>query len=252
MATTASTSSQEMVVPANMLPVQVTGMQAMASKMWMPMIAMGFMVVLGAFIFGLFDASTTSDYFDASQEARAAALEGSDLATDRAFIEATKVWLPTLKFLGMGMILSGVTFLLATILGALRTGGAGVQQALGETVRMPKPPFTAQMFPMLMMMGLVVLVASLIIGIILATLSYDYWNNSIANDLNPALAGSGFLDDLSTINSVQAWLAPLKFVGMAILLSGIGLALATIVRILRWQSIRLWDMLSQTQGNDQG
>ena len=50
----------------------------------------------------------------------------------------------------------------------------------------------------------------------------------------------------------QAWLAPLKFVGMAILLSGIGLALATIVRILRWQSIRLWDMLSQTQGNDQG
>ena len=252
MATTAPASIQEIVVPANMLPVQVTGMQAMASKMWMPMIAMGFMVVLGAFIFGLFNASVTSDYFDVSKEARETAARNSDLATDRAFIEATKVWLPTLKFLGMGMILSGVTFLLATILGALRTGGAGVQQALGETVRMPKPPMTAQMFPMFMMMGLMVLVASLIIGIVLATLTYDYWNNSIASDLNPALAGSGFLDDLSTINSVQAWLAPLKFVGLAILLSGIGLALATIVRILRWQSIRLWDMLSQTQGNDQG
>ena len=252
MATTAPTSSQEIVVPANMLPVQVTGMQAMASKMWTPMIAMGFMVVLGAFIFGLFNASTTSDYFDASKDARETAMRDSDLATDRAFIESTKVWLPTLKFLGMGMILSGVTFLLATILGALRTGGAGVQQALGETVRMPKPPMTAQIFPMLMMMGLMILIASLVIGIILAFLTYDYWNNSIVNDLNSALEGSGFLDDLSTINSVQAWLAPFKFVGIAMLLSGIGLALATIVRILRWQSIRLWDMLSQTQGNDQG
>ena len=252
MASTAQASIQEMVVPANMLPVQVTGMQSLASKVWMPMVAMGFMVVLAAFIFGLFNASVTSDYFDASKEARDTAVRDSDLATDRAFIESTKVWLPTLKFLGMGMILGGVTFLLATILGALRVGGARVQQALGETVRMPKPPFTAQMFPMVMMIGLMVLVASLIIGIILATLSYDYWNNSIANDLNAALAGSGFLDDLSTINSVQAWLAPFKFVGLAILLSGIGLALATIVRILRWQSVRLWDMLSQTHGNDQG
>ena len=246
MATTAPTSSQEMVVPANMLPVQVTGMQALASNMWMPMIALGFMVVVAAFIFGLVNSFVTSDYFDASKEARDTAVRDSFLATDRAFIESTKVWLPTVKFLGMGMILGGVTFLLATILGALRVGGAGVQQALGETVRMPKPPFTAQMFPMFMMVGLLILVVSMIIGAILATLTYGYWNNSIVNDLNPALEGSGFLDDLSTINSVQAWLAPLKFVGIAMLLSGIGLALATIVRILRWQSIRLWDMLSQT------
>ena len=151
MATTAPTSSQEMVVPANMLPVQVTGMQALASNMWMPMIALGFMVVVAAFIFGLVNSFVTSDYFDASKEARDTAVRDSFLATDRAFIESTKVWLPTVKFLGMGMILGGVTFLLATILGALRVGGAGVQQALGETVRMPKPPFTAQMFPMFMM-----------------------------------------------------------------------------------------------------
>jgi len=131
MTTTAPTSSDEMVVPANMLPVQVTGMQAMASKMWMPLIGMGFMIVFAAFIFGLFNSSVTSDYFDASKADRDAAVRDSDLATDRAFIESTKVWLPTLKFLGMGMILSGVTFLLATILGALRVGGAGVQQALG-------------------------------------------------------------------------------------------------------------------------
>ena len=252
MATTAATSSEEMVVPANMLPVQVTGMQAMAGNMWMPLIAMGFMIVFAAFIFGLFNSSTTSDYFDASKGERDAAVRDSDLATDRAFIESTKAWLPTLTFLGMGMILSGVTFLLATILGALRVGGAGVQQALGETVRMPKPPMTAQMFPMLMMIGLLLLVVSLIIGVILAFFSYDYWNNSIVNDLGPALENSGLLDDLKTINATQAWLTPIKFLGIAFLLSGIGLALATIVGVLRWQSTRLWDMLSSEQGNDQG
>ncbi len=58
------------------------------------------------------------------------------------------------------------------------------------------------------------------------------------------MEGSGFLSTLSTINSIDMWVKPLKFVGMASLLSGIGLALATIVQVLRWQSSRLWDILS--------
>ena len=52
------------------------------------------------------------------------------------------------------------------------------------------------------------------------------------------------LADLGTIDAVKLWLEPFKFVGMAMLLTGIGLALATIVRVLRWQSNRLWDILS--------
>ena len=40
------------------------------------------------------------------------------------------MWLSAFKFLGLGMILGGVTFLLAIILGALRVGGGGVQEAL--------------------------------------------------------------------------------------------------------------------------
>ena len=233
-----------MVVPANMVPVQVTGMQAMASNMWIPMIAMGFMIVVVALIYGIIISTTAADYFSFSKLTREAAVAGSDLTKEKAFIESTKAWLPAFKFLGIGMILSGVTFLLATILGALRVGGAGVQQALGETVRMPKLPMTAQMFPMFMMMGLMVLIAALVIGIILAIISSGYWNHSIANELNPAVEGSQLLGALSTISSIKMWLAPLKFIGMALLLSGIGLALATIVGILRWQSNRLWTMLS--------
>ena len=43
---------------------------------------------------------------------------------------------------------------------------------------------------------------------------------------------------------MNAWLAPFKFVGVASLQTSIGLALATIIRVLRWQSERLWDVLS--------
>ena len=244
MATIAQQSNGEISFKSAELPVRVTGMQAMASKMWVPFIAMGFMVVLAAFIFGLVNSSITSDYFQASKEVREAAVTSSALATQKAFIESTKAWLPSFKFLGMGMILGCVTFLLATILGALRTGGGRVQEALGVPVTVLKPPMTAQLFPMLMMMGMMVLIASLVTGVVLAFISYGYWNHSIATQLNPAAEGSALLSSLANIHTVSAWLAPLKFVGVALILTGIGLALATIIRVLRWQSQRLWDMLS--------
>ncbi len=244
MATRDQAAAQEIVVPDAMLPLQVTGMQAMASKMWMPFIGMGFMIVVAALIIGVIVSVTAADYFSFSKLTREAATTGSDLATEKAFIESTRAWLPTFKFLGVGMIVGGVTFLLATILGALRVGGARVQQALGEMVRMPKPPITAQMFPIFMMMGIMILMAALIVGIVLAVISFGYWNHSIATELNPAVEGSQLLSTLSTITSIQMWLAPLKFVGMASLFVGVGLALATIVGALRWQSNRLWDMLS--------
>ena len=206
-----------------------------------PFIAMGFMTVMAAFIFGLVNSSISSDYYQFSKETREAAAADSILATQKAFIESTKAWLPSFKFLGMGMILGGVTILLATIFGALRTGGGRVQEALGVPVRIIKPPMTARIFPVLMMMALI---ASLILASVVATISYVYWNHSIATELNPAGAGGQLLGSLSTINTVNAWLAPFKFVGIASVLTGIGLALATIVRVLRWQSERLWDVLS--------
>ena len=242
MAAIANAGNGEVLFTRDELPVEVTGMQAMASKMWMPFIGMGFMIVVLAFLVGLWNSSHAADYFAVEKSVREVAERGTDLATKRAFIEATKVWLPAFKFLGLGMILGGVTFLLATILGSLRTGGGRVQEALGVDVRIIKPPITATLFPMFMMMGMMVLMAAVVIAIVLSTLTYDYWNHSIATQLNPS--DSGLLSDLGTINAVKLWLEPFKFVGMALLLTGIGLALATIVRVLRWQSSRLWQILS--------
>ena len=241
MATNVSTARNEAVFSASQLPVKVTGMQSMASKMWIPFIGMGFMIVVASFIMGLVNSATAADYFTASKVVREAAERGSTLATQKAFIESTKVWLPAFKFLGLGMLLGGVTFLLATILGALRVGGGRVQEALGVEVRIIKPPLTAKVFPMFMMMGMMLLLAAVVITIPTATLTYDYWSHSIANQLNPSTGG--LLADLGTISAIKLWLEPFKFVGMAFLLTGIGLALATIVRVLRWQSNRLWEVL---------
>ena len=243
MATT-SVAPSEMVVSHDVLPVKVTGMQSMASKMWAPFLAMGFIIVVTTFIIGIVNSSIAADYFIFSKATREAAGTGTTLATQQAFVESTKIWMPALKFLGMGMLLGGITFLLATILGTLRVGGGGVQAALAVEVRMPTPPVTARLFPIFMMMGMMLLLTALIISIPTAILAYGYWNHSIANELNTAVEGSELLRQFGTINAIKLWLTPFKFVGLAFLFTGIGLALATIVQVLRWQSNRLWNILS--------
>ena len=65
-------------------------MQALARKMWAPLIAMGFMIGMAAFIYGLMNSSISADYFQFSKESREAAVAGSDLAIQKAFIESTK------------------------------------------------------------------------------------------------------------------------------------------------------------------
>ena len=108
----------------------------------------------------------------------------------------------------MGMILGGVTFLLATILGALHTGGGRVQQALGVPITTIQAPMTAKVFPMLFMMEMMVLMAALVIAIIVANISHGYWNHYIATELNPAIEGSQLLGSLSTINTGTALAVP--------------------------------------------
>ena len=220
--------------------VDMTPMQKMARLMWVPFTAMGVMIVGIAFLIGLFSLTPTiSDYFDNSKVDREAAVAGSDIVDDRTSIESTKAWLPGFKFLCLGMMLGGITFLLATIIGNLRVAGGNIQRALDVTPQVLKKPITGQLFPMLMMMGMMVLVFTFGASIWLAVQASDYWDHSIATELNTAAAGSSLLDDLSTIQATAAWLTPLKFVGMALLFSGIALALATIVQVLRFQARRL-------------
>ncbi|MDP6501010.1 MAG: hypothetical protein QF369_00700 [Dehalococcoidales bacterium] len=94
---------------------------------------------------------------------------------------------------------------------------------------------------------MVIMVAALIIAVMVAGNASGYWDHSISAELNPASEGSALLAALAGISSAKLWLEPLKFMGMALLLTGIGLALATIIPALRWQSNRLWDLLSSAK-----
>ena len=204
--------------------------------MWALMLLMGFMMVVIGLAVGIVNSVTTADYFEADKLTRDTAATGSTLALDRVWMEGITAWLPGFKFLGMGLILSGITFAVATILGTLRNLGYQVQTALNRPVVLPKTPGEARIFPLFMMMGLMVLMATLVVSIVLSQQVGDFFNHSIALELDPAPAGSALLSQLGTIKAEAAWLAPLKFLGLGLIMTGIGFALAAITKVLRAQA----------------
>jgi len=135
-----------------------------------------------------------------------------------------RAWVQGLQFLGEGLILSGISFLLGTILGAIRSGGGEVQESLGLAVHTLRMPITAKLFIVLMMAGLMVEIAQFIGYVIVAG-----------------------LDDSGRIAVASAWLGPLREAGLGLLLSGIVLALATIARALDFQSARIVQIITRGQ-----
>lgn len=220
--------------------IEMTGMQTMARYMWAPFVMMGFLMVLTSLGFGGVLANFASDYFGLPKAVR----EGTDPGViDKAqFLETTRIWLPAFKLLGIGLLLGGITFLLATILGTLRVGGATIQKTFGREPLALKPPITGRLFPMLMMAGLMVLVTNLAISIVIAIIAHGVYDNSIAEAIKVAPSGSALSDNLQTVQTYKTWLEPFKFVGIALLLTGIALAVHTILQVLRFQSQRLREM----------
>ena len=216
-----------------------TGMQKMAAKMWAPMLAMGLMVIVAALIVSVVKANFVSDYFAVPKEIR----DGADanLIDKRQFIESVNVWLPGLQLLGIGFILSAITFSLANILGVFRTGGVQIQKAFGKEPQTLTPPITAKLFPMFMMMGLMILIVNLVIAGVIGTIAWDVYGNSVA-EINAAEPGSSLLGDLGTVNTYKTWLEPFKFAGLATILVGISMAVHTILQVIRFQGQRIREL----------
>ncbi len=216
-----------------------TGMQKMAAKVWAPMLVMGLMVIVAALIISIVKANFVSDYFAVPKEIR----DGTDanLIDKRQFIEFANVWLPGLLLLGIGFILSAITFSLANILGVFRAGGVQVQKAFGKEPQTLTPPITAKLFPMFMMMGLMILIANLVIAVIIGATAWDVYGHSVA-EINAAESGSGLLSDLGTVKAWKMWLEPFKFVGIATILVGISMAVHTILQVIRFQGQRMREL----------
>jgi hypothetical protein len=229
-------------LPAGRIELRAPGMtkmQEMARRMWLPMFAMGAMVLLAALVIGAVQSSFASDLFELDKGARDT-VTGS-LLDKQQFIETTNIWLPRLQLLGMGLMFGGITFLLATILGNLRLYGGLVQEKSGRRVLALKPPWSAQAFPMLMMMGLMILIGALVVSIVIAFIAGDVFDRPLS-EIGGAQAGSGLLGDLQTVKTYGAWLQAFAMTGLAVVLSGIVLALYTIAQVLRFQHSRIAEM----------
>lgn len=170
----------------------------MARAMWAPMLAMGAMAVVIGFITSLVWANQAGSGESAV---------------------AIAAWTQGLQFLGEGMLLSGISFLLGSILAALREGGGRVQASLGLTVQTLKMPGTAKVFVALMMLGLMVSIAQFILYLVVA-----------AGVDNPA--------------AWFAWLGPFRELGLGLILAGIAMALVTISNVLGFQFRRIREIVT--------
>ncbi len=190
----AATETKDVPAP---LPVH-----RMARTMWFPMIAMGYMLVILGTIFSFVWASKVGD--------------GTQ--------QAISAWTQGTQFLGEGMLLAGISFLLGSILASLREGGGEVQRSLGLPVRTLKMPVTAKLFVGFMMLGLMLAVVQFALYV--------------------AAAGVG---SPMSFASWSAWLGPTRELSLGLLLAGIVLALVTIGNVLEFQFDRIAGIIKTGQ-----
>ena len=206
-----------------------------------PLIAvMGWMIVLIALVIGATAlASSQATFFSDAKAIREGAAAGSTFVQANVDAHVIEAWVPQFKFLGLGLGLMAITMALGTIAKRLRRMGQVISSHLPADLRPPMPPIPTRVrvFQLSTLMGVMILSAALIIGLVLATgVVPSYWNHSIANELDPAQPGSALLAQLGVVSSFADWLNPLRMVGMAFLFTAITLALTVIIGTLRMQA----------------
>jgi hypothetical protein len=177
----------------------------MAYAMWAPMLLMGAMAVMVALVLSFIWAGAADDGNTA------------DKLTLHGLTKGT-------MFLGEGLFLSGIAFLLGSILGSLRQGGGEVQETVGRGVKTLVMPMTAKLFVGVMMMGLMIEMVQFGFYIFVATLD------------------GGTPEGAASITAYFTWLGPLREAGLGVILSGIVLALGTIGTVLGFQFSRIQEL----------
>lgn len=202
------------------------------ARMYPLLIGMGFMLVLVAFVVGYFNSQLAGEYFSQPK-----AIRETTLMADRASVESTGLWLPYMKFLGLGLILGGIVMALRVIIDRLHAVGVQALSNLPEGQRpaLPTPPWYARLMPMVMMVGMLVFVLAVVVGLNLATTAQQLYANPIS-EIDAAAAGSTLLTQLELIAATTAWLVPFKFFGVASEFLAIVMGLATIAYILTNQT----------------
>jgi hypothetical protein len=204
--------------------------------------------LIGLLVLGPAQATFLSD----AKAVREGAAAGSLFVDANTTIHAIEAWVPQFKFFGLGLGLLAITMALGVIAKRLRRMGQVIMNHMPSELRPtpPAPPRTVRVFQLSAMVGIMVLMVGLVIGVVLAvSVIPSYWNHSIANELNTAQPGSALLTQLGVVTSYAFWLNPLRLVGMALLFTGITLALTVIVGTLRVQAKLLIGFYREASGS---
>ena len=177
--------------------------QKAGSKLWAPMLAMAGMGFIAAAALTVARAIEINDGGGAST-----------IAAYGHFVTAA-------MFVGFATVFAAISFAIARILGEFRVGGGGVHEAAGSEVRTLNMPPTAKAFLGLMMMAMM-----LILGAVAGHLIVGAQTAS---------------ETMTLVDSEQwaVWLETARRIGVSLYLFAIVLGLATIVQVLRFQSIRI-------------
>jgi hypothetical protein len=174
--------------------------------LWLPMLAMALMAFLIALALAFVRAATVAQ---GGSPVQTAALGQFEVAA---------------MFVGFASVFAAISFAIARILGVLRKGGGEVQATAGRAVQTLKMPLTGWLFLGLMMMAMMMILGAVAIHIVLGV----------------GLLGGG--TSLTMAQSWSEWLEGLRRLGASTYLLAIALGLATIVRALQFQSVRLREL----------
>lgn len=208
--------------------------QSLSHRLATPMFLMGVMAVLASLAIGIAGGVNIGEFFGA---------QGNPDFADLGRAEVLSQWTGAVAFLGMGFILSGVVMHLVNIVRTLRDAGRDVQTSLGAQPVKLRKPWTGQLTPHVMLMGVMAEVAAFIVGIVAAV---SIGGVNAASIADPASASGADLADIGVARAAAVWLPGLRFAGLAILLSSVVLVLLTIQKTLRFQADRISEIAETT------
>lgn len=185
--------------------------QRAGRALWWPMLAMALM----AFPIGLI-----ISFFRADEIAN----EGN-VAT----IASQQHLVPAFMFLGFASVFAAISFAIARILGTFRSGGGDVQEAANaDQVQTLKKPWTAWVFLLGMMMAMMTILLGVALHFIAASL--------IQGDEVRAMTRS---------DQWFEWFEAIRRIGIVMYLTSIAFGLATIIQVLRFQSVRVRELAGE-------
>jgi uncharacterized membrane protein len=183
--------------------------QRIGHRLWLPMLLMAAMAFPVAVVLGIVRADEISS------------------AGDPDTIAALKDVGAGVTAIAFASVFGAISFAIARILGQFRKGGGDLQEAAGRRVETLRMPLTAKLFIAVMAMAMMTLVGE-------AVLHFAF-----AADVENTQSSLALAEERATV------LSGVRTAGIATYLAAIGLGLASIIQVLRFQSVRVRELADE-------